>query len=118
MPFPSLQQTLGKITNYNWDGQTPTITIQYSTRREAEKAMNEGRTLGDRLLTLTWAFDAALPVTSQPQVSTATPTSSHQSQLSPHSYASVTPHSTTALLSPDETLVGALSIIRQCCDEC
>lgn len=73
--------------------------------------MNEGRTLGDRLLTLTWAFDAALPMTSQPPVNTPAPPSSHQSQLSPHSYASVTPHSTTALLSPDETLVGAFSLI-------
>lgn len=103
-----LQQTLGKITNYVWDGQTPAITIQYSTRREAEKAMNEGRTLGDRLLTLTWAFDATLPITSQLPASAPTPSPSQQPQLSPHSYANVTPHSTTALLSPDETLVGAL----------
>lgn len=73
--------------------------------------MNEGRTLGDRLLTLTWAFDAALPITSQPPVSTSAPPSSHHSQMSPHSYASVTPHSTTALLSHDETLVSAFSII-------
>lgn len=73
--------------------------------------MNEGRTLGDRLLTLTWAFDAALPITSQPPVNTAAPPSSHQPQSSPHSYASVTPHSTTTLLSPDETLVGTFSVI-------
>ncbi|KAK8385783.1 hypothetical protein O3P69_016511 [Scylla paramamosain] len=96
--------TLGKITNYVWDGQTPAITIQYSTRREAEKAMNEGRTLGDRLLTLTWAFDAALPLTSQTPATAPAPSPSQQPQLSPHSYASVTPHSTTTLLSADETL--------------
>lgn len=75
--------------------------------------MNEGRTLGDRLLTLTWAFDATLPITSQPQVSTATATPSHQAQLSPHSYTSVTPHSTTALLSPEETLVGNSDIVME-----
>lgn len=91
---------LGKITNYVWDGQTPAVTIQYSTRREAEKAMSEGRTLGDRLLTLTWVFDVALPLSSQ---STATSMAGTH-HVSTHSYTSVVPHTTTPLLSPDETL--------------
>lgn len=96
------KQTLGKITNYIWDGQTPAITIQYATRREAEKAMSEGRTLGDRLLTLTWAFDTSLSVSSQ----SATASVAGSQHVSPHSFTSVTPHSTTPLLSPDDTLVS------------
>ncbi|KAK3864797.1 hypothetical protein Pcinc_029538 [Petrolisthes cinctipes] len=99
--------TLGKVTNYNWDGQTPAVTIQYATRREAEKAMTEGRTLGDRLLTLTWAFDASpppqLPISQQPAVVSKV-MSQPQQHITTPSYVTATPHSTTPLLSPDDAM--------------
>ena len=56
--------SLGNVINFLWDGQTPSITVEYSTRRHAEKAMNEGRNFGDRLLTLMWVNESrsqALP---------------------------------------------------------
>lgn len=97
------KQTLGTVSNYIWDDQTPAVTIQYSSRREAEKAMSEGRTLGDRLLTLTWAFDSPLPVSSQASGGVA---GGHH--VATHAYSNVAPHSTTPSLSPDDTLVSSL----------
>lgn len=91
--------TLGTVSNYIWDDQTPAVTIHYSSRREAEKAMSEGRTLGDRLLTLTWAFDSPLPVSSQAAGGVA---GGHH--VAAHAYSNVAPHSTTPSLSPDDTL--------------
>lgn len=100
--FLNPKQTLGTVSNYIWDDQTPTVTIQYSTRREAEKAMSEGRTLGDRLLTLTWAFDSPLPVSSQ--AAGGGVAGGHH--VATHAYSNVAPHSTTPSLSPDDTLVS------------
>ncbi|KAF2359100.1 RNA recognition motif domain [Trinorchestia longiramus] len=56
--------SLGTVISFLWDGQTPSVTVEYSTRRHAEKAIAEGRMLGDRLLTITWVSEhraSALP---------------------------------------------------------
>ena len=97
------------MTNYVWDDQTPAVTIQYSARREAEKAMVEGRTLGDRLLTVTF-FDSPLPARTQ---STASGVIGNK-HVTTHTFPSVTPHSTTPLLSPEETLVSSALLTAFC----
>lgn len=107
--FLDPKQTLGTVSNYIWDDQTPAVTIHYSSRREAEKAMSEGRTLGDRLLTLTWAFDSPLPVSSQAAGGVA---GGHH--VAAHAYSNVAPHSTTPSLSPDDTLVSSLMFFESC----
>ena len=57
-----LLQVFGTVTSYEWDGATPAVEVTYATRREAEKAMVEGRTLADRLLTLTWVSSGGSPL--------------------------------------------------------
>ncbi|KAA0187820.1 hypothetical protein HAZT_HAZT001502 [Hyalella azteca] len=56
--------SLGNVISFLWDGLTPSVTVEYSTRRHAEKAFSEGRMMGDRLMTLTWVSEhkaSALP---------------------------------------------------------
>ena len=61
---------LGNVINFEWDGMTPSMTVEYSTRRHAEKAMSEGRVLGDRLLTFTWINEPRTVVQGPPIPST------------------------------------------------
>ncbi|KAL2730703.1 RNA-binding protein 26 isoform X1 [Vespula squamosa] len=47
-------QQFGEIVNQIIDDTTPSIVINYKSRKEAEVAMLKGRTFQDRLLSITW----------------------------------------------------------------
>lgn len=47
-------QQFGEIVNQIVDDTTPSIVINYKSRKEAEVAMLKGRTFQDRLLSITW----------------------------------------------------------------
>lgn len=74
---------LGPITTYDWDDQTPAVNIIYAARHDAEKAMAEGRTLGDRLLTLTWVYEPHTPSHVQP-VTPSIPAQAYHQMHTPH----------------------------------
>jgi len=44
----------GEIVDYIVDESTPSIILNYKSRKEAEVAMLKGRTFQDRLLSVTW----------------------------------------------------------------
>ncbi|XP_066593102.1 RNA-binding protein 26 isoform X2 [Prorops nasuta] len=47
-------QQFGEIVNQMEDDATPSIVINYKSRKEAEVALVKGRTFQDRLLSITW----------------------------------------------------------------
>ncbi|KAH0549780.1 hypothetical protein KQX54_014023 [Cotesia glomerata] len=47
-------QQFGEIVNQLVDDATPSIVLNFKSRKEAEIAMLKGRTFQDRLLSVTW----------------------------------------------------------------
>lgn len=47
-------QQFGEIVNQIVDDATPSIVINFKSRKEAEVALVKGRTFQDRLLSITW----------------------------------------------------------------
>lgn len=100
-----LLQTLGNVVTYAWDKLTPSIAVQYATRRDAEKAMAEGRNLGDRLLTLTWASEVASGLGSPPPPAAAAASSGEAGPLQKKLLGQggpPAPHSTSVVAQEDE----------------
>ena len=52
--FFKKKKQYGEILNPIIDDATPSIVINYKSRKEAEMAMLKGRTFQDRLLSITW----------------------------------------------------------------
>lgn len=48
-------QEFGEILDYLSDDATPSLVINYKSRKDAEKAILKGRNFRDRLLSVTWA---------------------------------------------------------------
>ncbi|KAJ9594957.1 hypothetical protein L9F63_013741, partial [Diploptera punctata] len=50
----------GEIVDYIVDDSTPSLVLNYKSRKEAEVAMLKGRNFQDRLLSITWCNNAAV----------------------------------------------------------
>lgn len=48
-------QQYGEILDYTSDDATPSLVLNYKSRKEAEAALSKGRNFQDRLLSVTWA---------------------------------------------------------------
>ncbi|XP_076068375.1 zinc finger protein swm [Oratosquilla oratoria] len=95
---------MGSIVNYDWDDATPAVTVQYATRREAERTMTEGRNLEDRLLTVTWVNEQQAPSrTSSQQVPPVMP--------APHSTTPTLEEITEEIVEVEDTDVGENNLI-------
>lgn len=54
LPISFVLQQFGEIMNQIVDDATPSIVINFKSRKEAEVAFVKGRTFQDRLLSITW----------------------------------------------------------------